>query len=85
MRISTNTIYESGGARISDLQVGLNRTQQQIASGRRILNPSDDPIGAARATRVLPDQLACWCGAIAACKCAKRPTTAMAMLSVAEA
>lgn len=49
MRISTNTIYESGGARISDLQVSLNRTQQQIASGRRILNPSDDPIGSARA------------------------------------
>ncbi|MBC3875008.1 flagellar hook-associated protein FlgL [Undibacterium flavidum] len=49
MRISTNTIYESGGARISDLQVSLNRTQQQIASGRRILNPGDDPIGSARA------------------------------------
>ncbi len=49
MRISTNTIYESGGARISDLQVSLNRTQQQIASGRRILNPSDDPSGSARA------------------------------------
>lgn len=63
MRISTNTIYESGGARISDLQVGLNRTQQQIASGRRILNPSDDPIGAARAlvitqTDAVNDQLA---------------------------
>lgn len=49
MRISTNTIYETGGARISDLQVSLNRTQQQIASGRRILSPSDDPIGSARA------------------------------------
>lgn len=49
MRISTNTIYESGGARISDLQVSLNKTQQQIAAGRRILNPSDDPIGSARA------------------------------------
>ena len=63
MRISTNTIYESGGARISDLQVGLNRTQQQIASGRRILNPSDDPIGSARAlvitqTDAVNDQLA---------------------------
>lgn len=49
MRISTNTIYENGGTRISDLQVGLNRTQQQIASGRRILTPSDDPVGSARA------------------------------------
>lgn len=49
MRISTNTIYGNGGARISDLQVSLNRTQQQIASGRKILTPSDDPVGSARA------------------------------------
>lgn len=49
LRISTNTIYESGAARISELQVGLNRTQQQIASGRRVLTPADDPIGSARA------------------------------------
>ena len=49
MRISTNTIFEAGGARISDLQVGINRTAQQISSGRRILNPSDDPVGSARA------------------------------------
>ena len=49
LRISTNTIYESGAARNSELQVGLNRTQQQIASGRRILTPADDPIGSARA------------------------------------
>ncbi|MDO8651511.1 MAG: flagellar hook-associated protein FlgL [Undibacterium sp.] len=49
MRISTSTIYETGGSRISDLQVGLNRTQQQIAAGRKILTPSDDPVGSARA------------------------------------
>ncbi len=49
MRISTTTIFQNGGGRISDLQVGLNRTQQQIAAGRRILSPSDDPIGSARA------------------------------------
>ncbi|MCH8619015.1 flagellar hook-associated protein FlgL [Undibacterium sp. TS12] len=49
MRISTSTIYETGGSRISDLQVGLNKTQQQIAAGRRILTPADDPIDSARA------------------------------------
>ena len=49
MRISTSSIYETAGTRISDLQVGLNRTQQQIAAQRRILTPSDDPVGAARA------------------------------------
>lgn len=49
MRISTSMIYEGGGSRISDLQSSLNRTQQQIASGRKILTPADDPIGSARA------------------------------------
>ena len=49
MRISTNTIFESSGARISDLQVSLNRTAQQISSNRKILDPSDDPVGSARA------------------------------------
>lgn len=49
MRISTNTIFGSGGGKISDLQVGINRTMQQISSNRKILNPSDDPVGSARA------------------------------------
>lgn len=48
MRISTQTLYESGGARISDLQSSVVQTQQQIATGRRILTPSDDPVAAAR-------------------------------------
>ncbi|MBI3711714.1 MAG: flagellar hook-associated protein FlgL [Burkholderiales bacterium] len=52
MRISTQTIYETGGSRISELQVNLNKTQQQIAAGRRILTPSDDPIGSARALSI---------------------------------
>ncbi|MFZ6672359.1 flagellar hook-associated protein FlgL [Undibacterium sp. Xuan67W] len=49
MRISTSTIYETGGTRISDLQSSLNKTQQQISAGTRILTPSDDPVGSARA------------------------------------
>ncbi len=49
MRISTNTIFETGGSQISDLQGSLYRTQQQISANRRILNPGDDPIGSARA------------------------------------
>ncbi len=49
MRISTSTIYETGGSRISDLQVGLNKTQQEIAAGTKVLTPADDPIAAARA------------------------------------
>ena len=49
MRISTNTIFSSGGTRISDLQVGISRTLQQISSNRKILDPADDPVGSARA------------------------------------
>lgn len=52
MRISTSTMYELGVSRIGDLQSGMIKTQQQIATGRRILTPSDDPIGSARALEV---------------------------------
>lgn len=48
MRISTNTIFSTGQARISDLQSAQLKTQQQIATGRKILTPADDPIGASQ-------------------------------------
>lgn len=56
MRISTQTLFETGAARMGELQSGLARTQQQISSGRRILTPSDDPVGAARALEVTQSQ-----------------------------
>jgi len=56
MRISTQILFESGAARLGDLQSGLVKTQQQISTGRRILSPSDDPIGAARALEVTQSQ-----------------------------
>ena len=56
MRISTQILFESGSARIGDLQSSLVKTQQQIATGRRILAPSDDPVGAARALDVTQTQ-----------------------------
>jgi flagellar hook-associated protein 3 FlgL len=49
MRISTQMLFENGAARLGELQAGLVRTQSQIASGRRMLVPSDDPVAAARA------------------------------------
>lgn len=48
MRISTHTLFSVGQSRISDLQSSLMKIQQQIASGRRILTPADDPIGASQ-------------------------------------
>ncbi|MBU1222976.1 MAG: flagellar hook-associated protein FlgL [Gammaproteobacteria bacterium] len=56
MRISTQTLFETGAARLGDLQSGLARTQQQISTGRRILIPSDDPVAAARALEVSQSQ-----------------------------
>ncbi len=56
MRISTQTLFDSGAARIGDLQLSLNKTQQQLATGRRVLTPSDDPIAAARALEVTQSQ-----------------------------
>lgn len=44
MRISTNQFYQSGLNSILDQQSGLNRTQQQIATGLKVMTPSDDPI-----------------------------------------
>lgn len=48
MRISTNTLFAAGQARVTELQAGLVNTQQQIATGRKILTPADDPIGASQ-------------------------------------
>jgi flagellar hook-associated protein 3 FlgL len=56
MRISTQTLFESGAARLGEVQSGLLKIQQQVASGRRILTPSDDPVGAARALEVTQSQ-----------------------------
>jgi len=52
MRISTNTIYQSGISRISNLQSDQAKLQEQISTGRRISSPSDDPVAAARALEI---------------------------------
>lgn len=56
MRISTQLLFETGANRIGDLQNRLQKTQEQIASGRRILTPSDDPVAATRALDVTQTQ-----------------------------
>jgi flagellar hook-associated protein 3 FlgL len=56
MRISTQYLFEQGASRISDAQTRLQKTQEQVASGRRILTPSDDPVASARALEVTQAQ-----------------------------
>ena len=48
MRISTNTLYELGVSGIQNRMSDLLKTQQQLAAGRRILTPSDDPVGSSQ-------------------------------------
>ncbi len=46
MRISTNMIYSQGNATVQNQLQGLVKVQQQISSGIRITEPSDDPLAA---------------------------------------
>jgi flagellar hook-associated protein 3 FlgL len=52
MRISTSQIYERGVASIQQRQAELLNTQQRLASGRRVLTPSDDPVASAQALQL---------------------------------
>lgn len=56
MRISTSAIYDAGIAAMQEQTEKLMRVQQQIASGRRILTPADDPVAAARVLEVSQSQ-----------------------------
>jgi len=47
-RMSSNQIHQSGLNVILDAQAKLSRTQEQLASGKQLLNPSDDPVAAAQ-------------------------------------
>lgn len=46
MRISTSTIYNVGLLSIQNQTAELLKVQQQLATGRRVLSPEDDPIAA---------------------------------------
>lgn len=50
MRISTSQLYQQGVNAMLDGQARLSKTELQLATGRRMLSPGDDP---SAATRVL--------------------------------
>lgn len=52
MRISTNQIYDQNIRSILNNQSDLANTQEQLASGKKLLKPSDDPVGAAKVLRL---------------------------------
>lgn len=52
MRVSTGTIFDTGIAAIAQQQQSLLQTQQQIATGRRVATPADDPVASAQILQV---------------------------------
>ncbi|MGQ8366365.1 flagellar hook-associated protein FlgL [Glaciecola sp. 1036] len=52
MRITTNLIYDQNLRAINNSQGQLSDIQTQLASGKRILRPSDDPVGSVQVIRI---------------------------------
>lgn len=48
LRISTLQMHMTGVNGVLDIQRAVSRTQEQIASNKRVLTPADDPIAATR-------------------------------------
>lgn len=57
MRISTNQLFDRSIQQILDNQGDLSDLQRQLSTGKKILRPSDDPVGAAQVVR-LTEELA---------------------------
>jgi len=52
MRLSTTLIYQNGLNGILKQEASLSRLQEQLASGRRVLTPADDPLAASLAVNL---------------------------------
>ncbi len=48
LRISTQTLFNRGLNGMLKQQADMGYTQEQIASGKKVLSPSDDPVGSVR-------------------------------------
>ena len=54
-RMSTDQIHMSSLDVILDAQARLQRTQEELATGKRFLSPSDDPVAAAQIVEIRSD------------------------------
>src|SRR5512143_3924697 len=70
MRVSTNLLYQAGTDAIGRTESDLLRTQQQIATGRRMQSPADDPVASAQAllTRAARNETARFAANVASAK-----------------
>ena len=51
MRVSSKMVYTSLTYNIMNLEEAINNSTDQASSGKRILKPSDDPVGTTRAMK----------------------------------
>ena len=56
MRVSTSQIFSSATFGIQSLQSDLYTTQNELSTGKRILTPADDPVGASQALMISQSQ-----------------------------
>lgn len=52
MRVSSQLLFDRGIANLNEQQAKFSKVGEQIASGRRVVNPSDDPQAASRALAI---------------------------------
>lgn len=52
MRISTGQLYDRSIQSVLNNQADLSDVQQQLSTGKKLLRPSDDPVGAAQVIRL---------------------------------
>jgi flagellar hook-associated protein 3 FlgL len=55
-RISLTQVFSQGLRGILNVQSEVAKTQQQVASGKRVLTPADDPVAAARILQLESEQ-----------------------------
>jgi flagellar hook-associated protein 3 FlgL len=53
MRVTTYNAYQNTIFNLQQRQQDLQKTQEQLTTGKRVAKPSDDPVAAARAERAL--------------------------------
>jgi len=56
MRISTQTLYAQGVTSMLDQQAAFSKVSEQLATGKRVVNPSDDPSAASQAVTISQSQ-----------------------------
>lgn len=55
MRVSTSQIFNQGIQQFQNLNAQQARTQEQVATGKEVLSPSDDPVASSRIVQLKDD------------------------------